>query len=395
MNLPVLVLAGAFTGALWIPTAVFCVECAFGLLPPRRQRPSGVRPSVVVVVPAHDEEAGIAATLGTIRPELGPEDRVLVVADNCTDRTAEIARAAGAEVVERRDPTRRGKGYALSFALDALSASPPEVVVVVDADCRVRPGALSQIAALARETNRPVQADYVLSAPPGAGTKTRISAFAVLVRNRVRPRGLSRLGLPCQLTGSGMAFPWDVITQATPPGGNIVEDLALGLDLAERGYPPLFCPEARIESFLPLGEAATATQRTRWETGQLSTLRSTAPRLLLRGLRTMRGDLVALALDLAVPPLSMLVALVASAGGASVLAVGLGAGPLPLVSAATQAGALVGAVAAAWASFGREALPLGHVVGIPRYLLWKMQLFVSFSREGQRPHWIRTERDAG
>lgn len=391
---PAFVLATGVTGLLWVPSVVFATECVLGLLPVRRVRPSGPRPRFAVVVPAHDEEHGIAATLRTILPEIVAGDRLLVVADNCTDGTAEVARREGAEVVERHDPERRGKGYALTFSLDCLADEPPDVVVVVDADCRIRPGDLSLIASLARETSRPVQADYLLEAPAGASVRTRVSAFAVLVRNRVRPRGLHRLGLPCQLTGSGMAFPWEVIRQATPPGGNLVEDLALGIDLAERGHPPLFCPEAVVKSSLPSGDRAQVSQRTRWETGQLTTLRQFVPRLLLAGLARRRLDLFALGLDLAVPPLSMLLGLIGGGAGIAAVAFLLGAGPLPLLSSAGQVAALSFGVIGAWAAFGRDVLPVRDAAGIPAYVLWKMRLFRLFFRGGTERRWVRTERDS-
>jgi cellulose synthase/poly-beta-1,6-N-acetylglucosamine synthase-like glycosyltransferase len=99
---------------------------------------SGDRPATVVLVPAHNEALGIRETIKSISRELAPGDRVLVVADNCTDPTALIARESGAEVAERSDPMRQGKGYALQAGLVQLAAGqPPEIVVVVDADCRL------------------------------------------------------------------------------------------------------------------------------------------------------------------------------------------------------------------------------------------------------------------
>src|SRR5438105_1471528 len=96
--------------------AVLTVEALAALLP-RRRRPAAAacRPRCAVLVPAHDEEAGVGRTLEAVRAQLAPGDRVLVVADNCADRTAAVAAAAGADVAERRDPARRGKGYALDF----------------------------------------------------------------------------------------------------------------------------------------------------------------------------------------------------------------------------------------------------------------------------------------
>jgi len=114
-------------------------------------------PPLAVLMPAHDEAAVIAQTVAVVRQQLRPQDRLLVVADNCTDTTAEVARAAGAEVVERTDHALRGKGYALAHGLACLAQRPPQVVLVVDADCRVAPGALQRLGAQAWRLQRPVQ----------------------------------------------------------------------------------------------------------------------------------------------------------------------------------------------------------------------------------------------
>ena len=242
------ILAAVAAAILAIPALVFFVECFASLfLPAGKQlmRPEGV--SVVVVVPAHDEEGGISATIAGVQSQLGPGDRVLVVADNCSDGTAGLARTAGAEVIERSDRERRGKGYALAFGIDHLDPNPPDVVIVVDADCRLTPGSIDALVQRAVETQRPVQADYVLQ-PAKRSAISMISALAFLVRNRVRPRGLRRLGQPCQLDGTGMAFPWSVVRAAPDLGANIVEDLVMGIELALLGHEPLLCIEAGVRS---------------------------------------------------------------------------------------------------------------------------------------------------
>ena len=128
--------------ALFVPAFVFAAQVVLSL--PIFKRKSilfGARPHIAVLMPAHNESAGIARPLNAIRMQLQPGDRVLVVADNCTDDTAEIALANGAEVIVRNDAERRGKGYALEFGVRHLEAQPPEVVIVIDADCLVHAGA--------------------------------------------------------------------------------------------------------------------------------------------------------------------------------------------------------------------------------------------------------------
>ena len=384
--------ATAVCSALFVPAAVLCVESLSALLPPRPPGPRELLPfRLAVLMPAHDEESGIEATVTALKSELAPGDRLLVVADNCSDRTAELARAAGAEVVERRDAERRGKGHALSFGAKELAEDPPDAVIVMDADCRVEQGTLRHLAAAALGAQRPMQAVYLMHAPARGGL-SGVSAFAFLVRNLVRPAGLDRLGMPCQLTGTGMAFPWPLFRDAPATEGHLVEDLMLGHELALEGSAPLLCRDVLVGSELPTGEAASLKQRRRWEHGQLAILLGTAPRLLARGV--LRGDagLVALALDAAVPPLALFVLLEGAAvTGALALAV-VGGSTVPL-AVALGGGALLGlGLGAAWLTHGRTVLPLADLAKIPRYMLWKLPLYSSFARRGPHGEWERTER---
>src|SRR5581483_1926673 len=121
-----------------------------------------------------------------------------------------------------------------------------------------------------------------------------VSALAILLRNRVRPQGLHRLGFPCHLTGSGMAFPWRVLRDAPETGANLVEDLVMGIELALRDRPPLSCPAVEIRSELPQGREAGMKQRRRWEHGQLETLTRYVPRLIAAGIGRRRAGLVAM-----------------------------------------------------------------------------------------------------
>jgi cellulose synthase/poly-beta-1,6-N-acetylglucosamine synthase-like glycosyltransferase len=382
---------------LAVPAAVVLLECLAALVPGRARAvpPSPRRPRTAVLVPAHDEVAGIAATVRALRAELDPADDLVVVADNCTDRTAELAREAGAQVVERHDPARRGKGFALVFGLERLEArpqGPPEVVVVVDADCRARPGSLARLAELAFVTDRPVQAEYLM-APAGEGAGPVISALAFLVRNRVRPRGLARVGLPVHLTGTGMAFPFHVMRRAPATGSYLVEDLLMGLELALLGHPPLLAPpEVEVRSELPESAQAALKQRTRWEHGQLTTLWQQAPRMLAAGLARGRADLFALGLDLVVPPTALLVLMLVGLTALSALLALLGGPTLALAIAGGGLAAVGAAVLLAWAAFGRETIPFRYLLAVPLYVLWKVPLYAAFFIKGRQKTWERTER---
>lgn len=377
-----------------LPVTVFSVEIAAALIGRRRAPPDEAveRPRIAVLVPAHDEERIIQATLADIVAQLRPDDRLLVVADNCSDRTARVAAAAGAEVLVRTDPIRRGKGFALDFGVQALEDDPPAVLIVVDADCRVERDALDRLARRCAASGRPVQALYLMSASPGAGNDMRVAEFAWRVKNDARPSGLHALGLPCQLMGTGMAFPWDVIRSASLADESIVEDLKLGLELASEGKAPLFCPTAIVRSHFPETEAGAASQRQRWEHGHITMILSRAPPLLAVAIRSRDAALLALVLDMAVPPLALLVMLVAATVGLAGIAAAFGSAWAPLPIAAAALLVLAASLFASWRVYGRDLLPASALPAIGRYVLWKARNYPRALLLRTAPRWIRTDR---
>jgi cellulose synthase/poly-beta-1,6-N-acetylglucosamine synthase-like glycosyltransferase len=375
-----------------VATCVLVVELLAAILPQRRvASTANDRPCCAVLIPAHNEESGIGCTIAAIRPQLAAGDRILVVADNCTDATAGMARMAGAEVVERTDAVRRGKGYALDYGVRALADKRPAVVVIVDADCIMETGSLDQLVRTAASTGRPAQAAYEMQAPGDGGTRAQLAAFLFALKNVIRPRGLSRLGLPCLLTGTGMALPWDLLASAPLASGNIVEDMQLGIDLALAGKPPVFCPAACVRSELPVARAAAASQRTRWVHGHLRTLTSQTPRLLGAAIRQRRFDLLGLALELSVPPLSLLV-LTAIIAAAALMAGWLLGGPrLPAAILVGVGMAGVAGLLLTWGSFGRKYLPVAGLLAVPRELAGRLSILLRFLVRPQGT-WVRTER---
>ena len=174
-----LVLIDAAAFAIFIPILILSAEVLAALFSKDgKPENEGVRPRLGVVIPAHDEASGIGDTLRFLIPQLQDGDRLLVVADNCTDDTAAVATAAGAEVIVRNEQSRRGKGYALDFGIRHLEGDPPAVVLIVDADCRVEAGSIDRLARVCARPGRPVQALYMLLAPPGARMGMRVAEFA-------------------------------------------------------------------------------------------------------------------------------------------------------------------------------------------------------------------------
>ena len=375
------------------PVVTLAVQVAAAiLLRGRNAAPPSSRPRIAVLVPAHNEALMIAGALENLGAQLVAGDRLVVVADNCSDDTVNIARRAGADVVVRDEPDRRGKGFALAFGLQALQeGNPPEVVVFVDADCRCSRGAIAEIAALSLSQNRPVQADYVLTATGSRPLSSRIGEFAFLLRNRVRALGCLKLGTPCQLTGSGMAIPWKLLGDINFAAAHLTEDLVLGIDLALSGAPPLYCPTAHVVSPLPLSESGRASQRKRWELGHLSVIASYAPRLFARAISRGDANLLAMAFDLCVPPLALLTIALFLALGAAALGPAFGASPTAAAILLAMIFVFSATILSAWGAFGRHLLSARELAFIPAYVLRKFQLYVS-AFFGRRIGWERSER---
>ncbi len=345
----------------------------------------------VVLMPAHNESLVLAETLRPLQGVDRSRIEVIVIADNCSDDTAQIARDLGFGCIERVNLDARGKGFAMDYGLRHLEQrglATPEVVVFLDADCQVTAEALMRLVDQSASTHRPVQSTYLMTLPAGAGANQQVSAFAFLVKNWVRLRGLSALGCPIVLTGSGMAFPWSVIAAMDLASGAIVEDMKLGIDLAIAGNP-VTLSTAQVTSTLAQKSQAANEQRKRWEHGHMQSILTYAPQILRAGLVQGRLDLLVFALDLCIPPLSLLVMMWV---GIFSLSAGLiSVGTMPLLISAIAGVCLFLAITIAWAGYGRSMISLGQLARVPFYILGKVPLYFKFISDRQQA-WNRTDR---
>lgn len=382
--------------ALLVPLSVVSIECVAALFARRSARQGSspcLRPSITVLIPACNEARVIARTLVSVRSNLGEDDRVVVIADNCGDDTAVIARTYSVDVWERHHPDERGKGYAIHFGLRGLDADPPDVVIMMDADCVVERGDLERLAQTAADTGRPVQAVYLMDPPGKATRRDVVSAFAFCIRNFVRPLGLHTLRLPCLLTGSGMAFPWSVLRTVGMRGESIVEDMQLAVDLIQAGHPPLLCPEVVVRSLLPGRSTTAAKQRTRWEHGHLRTMFTAAPRLLATAIWRRRVGAAVLAIDLSVPPLSLLAILIVIVGMVATGVGLLGGSWTPLMLLLLGTVGATTTLAGAWLRFARHEIGARDLLAAPWYLLWKLPIYLRYLC-GPETQWTKTSREA-
>ncbi|PPC86857.1 MAG: glycosyl transferase, partial [Methylotenera sp.] len=357
-----------------IPVAVLVAQVFAALIYVKKPLNTQINKSqnLTILIPAHNEALVIAKTINALVPTVNSAQQILVVADNCTDETADISRNLGATVIERQHSTLRGKGYALDYGLQHLKANPPEIVIIIDADCIADAAAISTLAHACIALQRPIQALYSMQMQTNPSLKQRIAAFAWVVKNHVRPLGFKVLGLPCQLMGTGMAFLWKDIAAVNLASGHIAEDMKLGVDLARLNKAPIFVPEALVTSEFPLDKNATKTQRARWEHGHLSIIVSDAPSLFLEAIKTKNVQMLGLAFDLIVPPLAVLVIVLVCVWLLGMLVYILTNNLTSFTYASLVFMFLFVAIMIAWGFFGKQIISLKQLSYAPIYALAKI-----------------------
>jgi 1,2-diacylglycerol 3-beta-glucosyltransferase len=374
------------TGAAWIVTAT------------KRRRPRPADPPATmrfaVLIPSHDEEPVIAATLEALAALDYPAERyrVHVIADHCTDRTVEIARSAGVEVHEHAGD-RRGKGPALSWAIRTLLAAPageaPDVVVVVDADTVVDKGLLRELERVLVGGADAVQGQYRVR-DPDTSAAAGLRAAALASRHHLRPLGRTALRASSGLYGNGMAFTIAVLRDREW-SGHLTEDIEFQMDLLLDGIRVAYAPEAVVEAEMPPTLKGARTQNERWERGRIELARRYIPRLAraatARGARNRLAAADAI-LDHLVPPLSVLAAAV---GGATIASAAVG-GRKGARSAFVLCAALGAHVMSALVLARVPASVYRSLVHAPGMVVWKVNLWLRMLAGPGEGGWVRTAR---
>lgn len=382
--------------------AAIPVACASGYLflltisSRRKVPPAGGAPRTRfrIIVPAHDEAAGIARTVESLRAIDYASDlfEVVVIADNCQDDTAARAKAAGAKVIERFDEKLRGKGYALAHGFEAsIAEGKADAIVVVDADTLVSSNLLRAFDARLQAGAKAVQADYAVR-NHDEGWRTRLMAIAFGMFHIVRSVGRENLGVSCGLRGNGMCFATDLLKEVPHEAFSVVEDLEYGIRLGEHGHRVHYAGEAHVYGEMVSSEKASRSQRARWEGGRLQMAKRHAIPLLARAIKERNLVLADLAMDVLVPPLSVLVVatVVGTAASAALAVVTLRPNAALLLFGASGA-CLVAYAARGWQVSGTGARGLATLGYAPVYVAWKATLRLRRTRNG-RDEWVRTTR---
>jgi cellulose synthase/poly-beta-1,6-N-acetylglucosamine synthase-like glycosyltransferase len=325
MNLsPIVVLVAVVLGLPGLATAAHLGLLALASLFYRAPRAASGDIRFLILVPAHDEELVIHRCLGAIQADRRPGDRVLVVADRCSDATADIARSFGAAVLERGVEDEPGRAAARQAGLEHARIWEWDAVLMLDADSIVEPGFFAACERARAGSAQAVQARS--ESRPGRTLAAEAAVAAFTLQGVTIPRGRDRLGLSVRLRGTGMALRRDAALahRFRAPAS---EDLFFTLDLLLDGVRCRHVERGRLRSEGAATWGAFGGQKVRYEAGRMAAARAYVPRLLARAIRRRDPACLEAAWFLVTPPfalgvLSLLAAtaLAAAAGAVTVAA---------------------------------------------------------------------------
>jgi cellulose synthase/poly-beta-1,6-N-acetylglucosamine synthase-like glycosyltransferase len=241
-----------------------------------------------ILIPAHDEEAGISEVLESCNALDYPKDRyqVYVIADNCSDRTAECASTRSATCFERVDEVHKGKGWALDWAFRRILPEGHDAIVVLDADCHLESKALRVFDDYLQRGATVLQANEV-AVNVDESTTSYALALGKFIENELFLTPKSHLGLFVYLQGKGMVLAKEVLEAIPWQAHSITEDTEYTLELLRHRVRVWFVPEVCVASCFPADRDQLIAQRMRWAGGNLQLARSHALRMIWRGIRAL------------------------------------------------------------------------------------------------------------
>lgn len=351
-----------------------------------------------IVLPAHNEEKVISRSLYSLSGLVYPKNMydLIVIADNCTDNSAMIAKKLGAQVLERSNDKERGKGYALRWAFDQILDWDEEydAVIVFDSDSLVSGNYLEVMNYYLEHGSKVIQSSDLVLPQPNAWS-IEATRIGFLLHNYVKPMGRKVLGLEMGLRGNGMCFSTNVLRQIPWQAWSLTEDVEYGLILQLEGIEIDFAPEAEVLAQMPEQAKNAESQRRRWEMGRYPIIRKYTPKLLAAIFKKRSLKYLDILVDLVTPPLVNLLLFVLSMCLVTALLWGTGwiASSFfwmwVIIAGFGIIHLMVGLVAA-----GADRQLIKSMLYIPVYVLWKLKLYLKslISREKQQ-HWIRTSRE--
>ena len=315
---------------------------------------------------------------------------IVVVADNCADDTAALAERAGATVLTRADPIRRGKGYAIGWALTQLDWASCDAVVLLDADTTIDADYYQRLAELMPLRNKALQCYDGLSNEMETWL-TRLGG--ILTRNRydLALPLKQAAGLRVPLTGDGTLLGQQILERHGWRPDSLTEGWDLYARLTLAGEHVELARAARIYAQEARSLEQAGSQRARWTTGRASVLRENWRTILASGSISPHQKLDLFAeLSSPGPVLSLTIALLGLVATATFTH---GSARLLLLSA--FAAPLLHQGSFSLVSLARHPRPLavlGAALYVPFYAVWRVALAARLVVRGKPKEWARTAR---
>jgi 1,2-diacylglycerol 3-beta-glucosyltransferase len=358
---------------------------------PTRTEPTEL-PRFVYLVLAHDEEMLIAGTVRSLLAQdyPAPKRHVIVVADNCSDATARIAREAGAEVWERDDRTQRGKPFAIAWALGRIPLAEYDGLIIVDADCEVTSDYARQLARRGPLRGKVLQPVIGVRNPTETAL-TRMASVHGMVTHGLAYRVKERAGLNAPL-GVGMCLGTDVLRAEPWSAFSVAEDWELYCILTVRGVRIEPVQEARISAQEAKSLAQSGPQRHRWLAGKVGVLQQYFGAILRSPNLSLPQKLDAVA-ELTFPGPAVHLGI---AGLLAAIA-WLAGPPLGALAAAVVLASLIRPVLYTALAIAKDESPARAIAAfayLPVYTAWRIGPALRSIVASRLTRWVRTERHA-
>jgi cellulose synthase/poly-beta-1,6-N-acetylglucosamine synthase-like glycosyltransferase len=261
----------------------------------------------MIVIPAHNEVNVIRATINRLHALDYPIHlySINILADHCSDNTAEAARQAGACVYERNEGPRSGKGAALSWLFQkTLKNEKCDAVVIFDADTRVDPAFLRVMDWRLVQGDQVIQGQHIIC-NPDEGWYPALTSAMFLIDNRFQNLGRTNLGWSAKNMGDSICFHVDILRKLGW-GEGLTEDYHLRLRLLLKGIRIVYEPAAIGYGEAPLTWARARTQRVRWLRGTHDAKQQFVKHLIVEGMKKRNLAMLDGALQASLPSYSTL-----------------------------------------------------------------------------------------
>lgn len=349
-----------------------------------------------IVIPAHNEEKVLAKTLYSLFALVYPKNlyEIFVVADNCSDSTAKIAKNIGATVLERENEEKKGKGFALRWAFDEiLDDETFDALIVFDSDSLVSGNYLEVMNYYMEKGSKVIQSsDLVL--PKDDSWSSESTRIGFLLYNYVKPMGRKVLGFDMGLRGNGMCFRREVLQEVPWKAWSLTEDVEYGLTLLLKGIDIDFAPEADVWAEMPSKSENAESQRKRWEIGRYPIIRKYAPQLFKAAFRRGKLKYLDTLIDLVTPPLvnTLLIVVALCAINVILWLLGWVGQQFVWVWAGIALSGILHLLVGLYAA-GADKKIYKSVLYIPVYVFWKLKVYLKAATIEREKQWVRTKRE--